>query len=574
MASVPHELIAAIVDELEHDRDSLKACSLAAAAFCSPSQRHLFRSMWLHRANWQFYTAQQQALHRGTSIPSGTIRGMAAILSKSPHLASYVRDLTIDLPDSADEDIPLERVLHAVPNVERFVISGLAVRWSDLSPPLASAILDVLARPALDCLHLLNLRDVPTTAILRVLSTVRVLSIHHTTFREDEEGSRGPPSAARLQDLISAVKVLSIHHTAVRGDEGGSPRPPSARLQHLILSTSLPATFALIFSPHAPRLTNVKKLLLRVDVSGRAQTERLLSSISGTLQDLDLDCGELGLPLNLPHLPALRAITLRMFRGLARSLPEGFAHTLAALPRVTALTLVFSIQNRIAEGDWLTEGALLGLEDCQVAAIHCQLRFLDPVTMRASTRDAAFGAFCAALCAALPGFKLEFSRVDRHFGLSQRLECPGHVHEDVRIWLYAIRDGLTQRNVPQELWIGVAVSFLGDDPRAVVDGVREKMVMLNEQKGEADWDWTWDTFAEKAKKDACKDACEEDACENESRSVGENIQRFKMQHPYAATAAGLGLMTVDGITVGPAILVGTLNLLGFGASGVDGSEAP
>ncbi|KAJ7654292.1 hypothetical protein B0H17DRAFT_1214387 [Mycena rosella] len=321
MATVPHELIAAIVDELEDDRESLKACSMVATAFCPPSQRHLFRSMWLHRANWQFYTVAQQAPHRGTSIPSGTIRRVSSLLSESPHLAIYVRDLTIDLPDSADEDVPLEQILQAVLNLERFVISGLFVRWGDLPLPLASAILDIFARPALERLHLLNMQGVPAPAVLRVLSFVRVLSIDHTTFAEEDEGS------------------------------SESAWPLSApRLHHLILSTSIPPTYALMLSPRAPRLTHLKKVLLRVDISARPHAERLLSSIADTLEELELDCGDLSSPLHLPNLPNLRSLTLRIFRGLARHLPNGFAQTLSALPRIAALTLIFAIQTRLVEG--------------------------------------------------------------------------------------------------------------------------------------------------------------------------------------------------------------------------------
>ncbi|KAJ7142414.1 hypothetical protein C8R44DRAFT_974178 [Mycena epipterygia] len=382
--SIPHELIAAIIDELHLDRASLKACSLAAIAFCSPSQRYLFSSMWLHRENWQFYTAGQQALHRGTATPSGTMRRVSALLTDSPHLASYVRDLTIDLPDSADEDIPLERVLKAVTNVERFVISGLNARWDELSLPLTSTILDVLARPALERLHLLNMRNVPAPVIFRALSSMRVLSIHNTSFDEDDSEEESPEITRN---------------------------PTPLPLEHLMLSTGLTYTYALILAPHAPKLTNVKQLFLRVDMNARSLAERLLSAIAGTLEHLEVDCGELSTPIYLPHLPHLRSLTLRIFRGLSRRLPDGLAGTLAAFPH-TSLTLLFAIQNRLVEGKWLDEGPLLGLDDWEADAIHCQLLFLAPKNTRSSMHDATFDAFCAAMRDGLPGYPLEFSRAD------------------------------------------------------------------------------------------------------------------------------------------------------------------
>ncbi|KAJ7142379.1 hypothetical protein C8R44DRAFT_923936 [Mycena epipterygia] len=296
--SIPHELIAAIIDELHLDRASLKACSLAAIAFCSPSQRYLFSSMWLHRENWQFYTAGQQALHRGTETPSGTIRRAYILLTESPYLANYVWDLTIDLPNSANEDMPL---LKAVPNVERFVISGLNARWDEPSLPLTSTILDVLAQPALEHLHLLNMRNVSAPVIFRALSSMRVLSIHRTSFDEDDS-EEGAPEITR--------------------------NPTPSFLEHLMLSTSLTYTYSLILAPHAPKLKT----------------------------------SELSTPLNLPHLPHLLSLTLRIFRGLSRRLPDGLAATLTALSR-TSLTLVFAIQNRLVERKWLDEGPLLVLDD-------------------------------------------------------------------------------------------------------------------------------------------------------------------------------------------------------------------
>ncbi|KAJ7209014.1 hypothetical protein B0H12DRAFT_1158214 [Mycena haematopus] len=362
---VTDSLIAAIVDELEHDRASLKACSVVAAPFCAPSQRHLFRAMWLHRENWQFYTVVQQTLHQRTKIPSGTIKRVSALFSESPHLAAYVRDLTIDLPDSADEDMPLAQVLQAATKLERFVISGLAVRWDDLSPSLASKILDVFMRPSLERLHLLNIQNLPAYAILCVLSSMKVLSLHHSNFNDEE----------------------TLEH-------GGLPT--TSKMTHLILSSNSPSMY---------------ELRLHLDTSAHLHADRILTSVAATLVDLDVKCGELPFAFILPSLPYLRSLTLRIFRGITRRLPEGLWGTLVGLPPVS-LTIVFAIQNRLVEGEWAEEGPLTGLDDCQIKTMHCQLLFLDRTNSRAPTRDTAFHSFCVALRAALTGFQIEFSRVD------------------------------------------------------------------------------------------------------------------------------------------------------------------
>ncbi|KAJ7158994.1 hypothetical protein C8R43DRAFT_357643 [Mycena crocata] len=401
MASIPSELIAAIVDELEDDRESLKACSTVAPPFCSPSQSHLFRSMWLHRENWHFYTGVQQALHRGTTIPSGTIKKVYSLLSESPHLAVYVRDLTIDLPDSTDEDKPLEHVLQVATNLERFVVSGLSLPWGDLSGPLSSTIVEVFARPTLQRLHLYNVYDVPESAVFRMLSFKTVLSIHHTIMASDEE------------------------------EENAHKRYPPSQLEHLILSTSLPATYELVLSPRAPKFPRIKQLTVRLDRGARIHAERLFSSVADTLTHLELDCGELSVPLNLPHLPHLSSVTFRIFRGLARTQPDGLGRTLLGLPRVR-LTMMYGIQSRLTEVDWAAEDPLVELDTAggptegrdvwQTDGITCKLLFLGPTAHKASsTRGIAFTAFCAAMDAALPGFEIAYERVDEQLPYLERL---------------------------------------------------------------------------------------------------------------------------------------------------------
>ncbi|KAJ7184771.1 hypothetical protein C8R46DRAFT_1208951 [Mycena filopes] len=390
MSTVPYELIAAIVDELEDDRAALKSCSLVGRLFCSPSQRHLFHSMWLHRENWQFYTLVQQALQRGTTTPSGTMKKVSGLLSESPHLAAYVRDLTIDLPDSADEDIPLARILEAVPNLERFVISGLVVRWGDLSPPLSSAILDAWDRPALKKLHLVNMRDVPASAVLGVLSSLKVLSLHHSTLGEEEESP--------AQD---------------------GPPPSVSPLEHLILSTG--TSFHLLLGPQAPKLLNIRRLFIPLTAAGDAHGQRLLSSVAATLTHLEVNCGDLFFLPRLPELPHLQSLTMHVLDPLARRLPHGFAHTLAGLPAVS-LTLVFGIQRRLVEGSWGEDVVPWLAEECPLKGLlHCQLRFVEPAHNAGPHRDGAFAAFSAAVRAALPGARLEFSRVDKGVSYIGRL---------------------------------------------------------------------------------------------------------------------------------------------------------
>jgi hypothetical protein len=51
----------------------------------------------------------------------------------------------------------------------------------------------------------------------------------------------------------------------------------------------------------------------------------------------------------------------------------------------------------------------------------CRLRFLDPNNAKLSMKDAAFDGFCVALRTALPGFHIDFSRVDEQQSYIGRL---------------------------------------------------------------------------------------------------------------------------------------------------------
>ncbi|KAJ7117258.1 hypothetical protein C8R43DRAFT_1112842 [Mycena crocata] len=385
MVSIPSELITAIVDELEHDRDSLKACSVVTVAFCAASQHHLFRSMWLHRENSHFYTDTGQFLHSGTTIPSGTIKKAFSILSESPHLAAYVQDLTIDLPESADEDKPLAHILQVATNLERFVVSGLSLPWGSLPAPLASTILEVFTRPMVRRLHLHNVQEVPESAVWHMMSSKTVLSIHTVVVPDGED---------------------SKHY-------------PSSQLEHLILTASLPAIYELVLSPRAPKFTRITHLTVRIDSGTSVFTDRLLSSLADTLTHLDLNCGVLSFPLTLPNLPRLRSVTLRILTGLVRSHPDGLAETLLGLPRV-ALTLIYGVQIRARETNWAVDGPIIGLT---ADDITCKLQFIGPDarTSRPAIRGLAFAAFCRGMDAALPGFDIAYERIDEQLPYLEQL---------------------------------------------------------------------------------------------------------------------------------------------------------
>nr|GAT47606.1 predicted protein [Mycena chlorophos] len=328
--ALPPELITTIVDELRDDYNSLAACALVDSDFCAAAQPHFFRAIWVHRANLRFYDIGQRGLHRGVYMPSGTFRAVAKIFARSRHLAGYVKDLSLDLPDSTNEDVPLTEIVNATSsNLERLLISGLGVEWTQLSSPLKDAILGAIGNRTQRKLHLLNLRNLPAKEVYSAMQRVEVLSIHSSTFAfpvpiEDEFPDFLPPQIT----------------------------PPNSSIRHLILSNGFDDTFTLLLSPDAPVLCNVSKLYLHA--RGFTHAQRLLNKISNTLEDLTLDCADFRHPFTLQELPNLQSLTLRMSRGIARNLPSGLPDTLLNLtltPR-TSLTLLFELQSRVSEPPW------------------------------------------------------------------------------------------------------------------------------------------------------------------------------------------------------------------------------
>ncbi|KAJ7176144.1 hypothetical protein C8R43DRAFT_975076 [Mycena crocata] len=387
MVPIPNELTAAIVDELQHDRESLKSCSLVGPSFCAASQRHLFHSMWLHPDAWWLLSRVFSQPHiTENRTPASSIRRVSALFSESPHLATYVRHLAVDLTTSPDQAKLLVQILRNVRNLETFAISSTGIDWNALPPALASTILDVFARPSLKRIHLWCLKNIPASVILGALSSTTVLLISSCTAAYPEYP---PITRPELAQNVS-------------------------RLEQLLLSTTDPASYDLILSPHAPQLKHVTRLMLRADRRTRLGAEELLSRLCGTLTHLVLDAEEFGAPcpLSFPTLPKLRSVTLRLSLGVAkRFVSEGLAGILTALPPA-ALTIVFSIVTRSSKDPWPVEGPLAGLDDWQMDSIRCQLLFLNqaiPPRLKESYLD----AFGTAMRGAFAGRHLEVSPVEK-----------------------------------------------------------------------------------------------------------------------------------------------------------------
>jgi hypothetical protein len=239
MARLPQELIDAVVMEVKGKSD-LQACSLAARNFVPTSQSSLFRRMYLE---WDPSSRTAPAFERARSF-----------LQDHPHLALYVRDLTLNIPKSHQDQAILEIVLRMLRNLERLAINGHAQNWDDLLTHLTYTISCTISMPSLQRLHLLRILRLPASVVLHAASCVRVLSLDRITPQSLRDIPAHIPPNTQLENLILpwclATNALiracdflltpqNLRRLSIEVRDTGYYRPPivasAAHLRHLQL---------------------------------------------------------------------------------------------------------------------------------------------------------------------------------------------------------------------------------------------------------------------------------------------------------------------------------------------------
>ncbi|KAJ6531059.1 hypothetical protein B0H19DRAFT_1384319 [Mycena capillaripes] len=311
---LPQELIDAIVFELRDNTSSLTACSKTARTFRVPCQRRIFR---------------QLVLHNEESGYSNNFRRASDLLTSSPHLETYVHDLTSAWPIQSKDMRRFESVLRALHNVQRFTISnnGSFVGWNTIPLALASTIFDFISLPTLDRLHLIGICDVPFSLINHAISSVRVLSL----------------------DIYADHGVMSASIP---------PSPSQIRLEHLILlhsRTTFYLRHLLCMLNREGYFRNTGHLILPLEQ--RDDDDRaLFESLPVTLRHLEIEFGLTRGIVTIPKLAHLQVLELGFYIGLSRVLPDTLDLFVSNIPELTPLvesiTFTFEIMPRIPEIPW------------------------------------------------------------------------------------------------------------------------------------------------------------------------------------------------------------------------------
>ncbi|KAJ7060944.1 hypothetical protein C8F01DRAFT_177667 [Mycena amicta] len=284
MSPLPPELlerIAALIPDA--DKDSLRAASLAGSAFVSPSQRALFRNLRL--------------VYSGVHAEGGApISLMHTILSMSPHLASYVHELTVVISTEREphDHSAFISVLSRVQRLKHLALGGettCRTRIQPLPHDVVAALLDCLTRLSLLRCSLVYLRDPPPVLLLAAMVAPAVL-FNNVWL-----------SQTWLENLTSVWM----------------PELPPPRIVALATTqfNFLDCIFAfLVSSAGQSYLKEIRVLDLQSDNGMPPEIDKILSVCAGTLERFtDASLRPLVVPRVLPHLHTLEIRVVMVQNG-------------------------------------------------------------------------------------------------------------------------------------------------------------------------------------------------------------------------------------------------------------------
>ncbi|KAF7369421.1 hypothetical protein MVEN_00271400 [Mycena venus] len=265
MTTIPQELIYAIVDFID-DTQTLKTCALVGAAFREPSQRLLFRSLWLRER--------------------GNCSSVLNLLRDSPHLAEYFTYLAFSLPAVPSEVEEFHVVLDKLSNVRccHIIARDNLLSWHNLPPEQGVSIVGFLKRQRISELHIESLEDLPTTILVQFLIMAPTISL----IRPEAFAFPNPPNVV---NVVASPEVLP-RMTNIRKFSVDPICPPAKqllaafahKLDHLRLELTDRAKLATTVTPglSLPPLPRIRSVELVFDIP-RRDTANFLASISSIL---------------------------------------------------------------------------------------------------------------------------------------------------------------------------------------------------------------------------------------------------------------------------------------------------
>ncbi|KAF7326158.1 hypothetical protein MKEN_00467400 [Mycena kentingensis (nom. inval.)] len=321
MTAIPQEILDEFIGHVDStDFETLESCALTARRFYGASQRGLFRRLTL---------AGPDGLRVNRLDRRLSFQAAASKIAEFPHLAAYIRELVLGLPqppDNPEEDrtiYGLAAVVAAVAGSGRLRvlrIEGSRNDWQTLGVPVRT-IKHIVAQPNLQEIGLSGVHQVPFEVVIAALG-VPVVHLSVGLIPEWDEPYLGQlPTRHELVDL-----VLS--------DDSSAADDSLSRISRLIADN--PDTYT-------SKLTD---LMVPVDATGMA--ERIAAQSASTLNDLFLLNVKPNHPLAftpLPHLTTLEICYDCWLFAFPAALPDTLASIClpGSLPALRELKLTFTL---------------------------------------------------------------------------------------------------------------------------------------------------------------------------------------------------------------------------------------
>ncbi|KAJ7460191.1 hypothetical protein FB451DRAFT_1270599 [Mycena latifolia] len=234
------------------------------------------------------------------------ITNAQSLLAVSPRIAQYVREIHCYLEFYLCEQNPvLAMILRMLPDLLSLTINGRHIDWAKMGASLQSAVMDISR--TLRSLSLVSIRDIPPSFICLAFSAIESFAIDNITIH-----------------MTADTSAMENH--------AFTPRTQNFMIRNPNPKDMLP-DLDYILRPRTPHfLDNIQRLMVGLSPDVSVQSYRLMSSTASTLHSLRLRCGGFLLPLDLPHLPALRLIELKVYLGYHIQLPQTLYSALATFP--------------------------------------------------------------------------------------------------------------------------------------------------------------------------------------------------------------------------------------------------
>ncbi|KAJ7734552.1 hypothetical protein DFH07DRAFT_128455 [Mycena maculata] len=375
MISFPQELLDAIVDEI-NDASTLASCALAAKPLLLPCQRKIFRS--LHLVSHEPRKPRMRGALNFTEAH--------ALFTGAPHLGSYVRNLTIQVPVALTDLPGWNLALHSAQNVERLVVyeAASSMPRSILPPETMTSLVEFLASPSLGRLHLAEVRNVPS-ALISAAMLIPVVSFIHVRLKQED-----PLIPTQLHSSTSVPRLRDLT---------------------IMFSTPLPGPCDFLLHPrHPPYTSHIERLEIRLTPRG---DQRLLTACAATLKYLVLDA-ILDTSINIPHLPLVCDVKIEVSVDedwrLPASLPPILSQIPTSLPAVETITLVFVSDRRFRNVAWIGDHLPIfgpSFTTCRellhLRRVHCEL--VQHIGIYAVSKHTLFDGFVQAVETSMPGLE-------------------------------------------------------------------------------------------------------------------------------------------------------------------------